>query len=241
MADDGQPHGKQRIVKILAPAVRLWIKTQVDAVEDLEVEIQSGDRALLSGKIDQVHLQAQRVVYKGLHIRFVTVTASNIQINLGQIVRGKPLRLLAPIPIQGEVQLDEADLNASVDADLLANALTELLANFLKLGLAASGTPPLRLTAPKIQLGTGQVILQGTFVDGSQQQQLVGIQTHLTLASPQELLFHDIVWLPQIPACDRKPETWEDIRIDLGQEVQLHHLSLTNGELKCRASLTIMP
>lgn len=236
-----QAQGKQRIVKVLVPALRFWIKTQVDAVTDLQVQIQSGDRALLSGKIEQVQLQAQNVIYKGLHIRDVTVTASNIQINLGQILRGKPLRLLAPVPVEGEIQLDQSDLNASVNADLLANALTELVTNFLQLDLAKTGTPPVRLTSAQIQLGTNQVILQGKVVDDQQQQQLVGIQTHLTLSSPQVLLFHDMAWLPDIPACDRKPETWQDIQIDLGQDVTLHQLLLTRGQLQCRASLTIMP
>ncbi len=236
-----QPATKQRIVKVLSPAVRLWLKTQVKAVDDLQVEIQSGDRALLSGKIQQVGVTAREVVYQGLHLSFVTVTARDIQINIGQILRGKPLMLLAPVSVEGEAQIREDDLNASAESDLLSNALTEFLVTFMQVGLAKTGIAPFKLRSPKIKVGEGCVDLTGTFTSADQQEQQIGIQAHLSLPNPHILLFEKLAWLSDIPIRDRVPEVWDDFRIDLGEQVKLHQVNLTPGEINCRASLTIMP
>lgn len=239
-SQDGAKPTKQRIVKLLAPAVRLWLKTQVDAVEDLQVDIQSGDRALLSGKIDQVMLAARGVIYQGVHLSCVQVSAQNIQVNLGQILRGKPLKLLAPIPISGSAQIQARDLNASTEADLLANALTEFLSTFLQVGLAKTATAPLRFQSPQIHLGDGHVILNGILTDG-QQQQIIGIQTQVTLANPHTLCFQQLAWQPDVPMSDRNPATWDDLKIDLGRDVAFQTLSLVPGEIRCQVQLTIQP
>ena len=56
-------HGLIR--KGLAPAVGLWLRSQVEHIKDLEVEIEAGDRQILSGCIPQVRISARKRSIKG--------------------------------------------------------------------------------------------------------------------------------------------------------------------------------
>jgi LmeA-like phospholipid-binding len=107
---------KGLIGRVLAPAIQLWLKSQVEQVEHLEVGIQAGNRQILSGTIPQITLLAQKVIYQGLHLSDVNLTGQHIRVNLGQVLQGKALQLLEPIAVNGKVILLEADLNASLAA-----------------------------------------------------------------------------------------------------------------------------
>ena len=122
---------KQRIIsKILSPAVWLWLRSQVEQVSNLEVKISGSDRQILTGYIPRVFMCARHVVYQGLHLSQVQLVGENILTNLGQVLRGKPLQLLEPVPVSGELLLKESDLNASLQSPLLANALNDLLKHY---------------------------------------------------------------------------------------------------------------
>ncbi|NEQ43643.1 MAG: DUF2993 domain-containing protein [Leptolyngbya sp. SIOISBB] len=111
-----QPRGSRIISRVLPPAIRLWLSTQLEYVENLQFQIQGRDREILSGHIPEIYLSAQKAVYQGIHLSQAAATARSIQVNLGQVMRRKPLRLLAPFPISGEVELTEADFNDSLQS-----------------------------------------------------------------------------------------------------------------------------
>jgi predicted phage tail protein len=124
-----QSHASRIISRILSPAVRLWLRSQVEQVEDLQFQIEGGDRQILSGHIPRVAIAARQVVYQGLHLSQMDLAGTGIRINLGQVLKGKPLKLLEIVPVEGEMQLQEADLNASLRAPILSGAVSELLVN----------------------------------------------------------------------------------------------------------------
>ena len=115
----GEEKGSRIIGRILPAAVRLWLRSQVEQVEHLSVVLEGRDRDIISGYLPGVSVSAMRTIYRGIHIGELRLSAQDIRINVGQVVRGKPLRLMQIFPVIGEVALSAADLNASLGSALL--------------------------------------------------------------------------------------------------------------------------
>ncbi|NJO19656.1 MAG: DUF2993 domain-containing protein [Spirulinaceae cyanobacterium RM2_2_10] len=120
--------GRAPLGRLLESAVQLWLRTQVERIDELQVAIAGRNRQILQGYIPEVALAARTAIYQGLHLERAALTGQNIRINLGQILRGQPLRLLEPITASGELFLTAANLQASLASPLLRQALTDLLA-----------------------------------------------------------------------------------------------------------------
>jgi hypothetical protein len=61
-------HKIRIITNVLTTALKLWLKSQVSQVSQLEVEIKASDRQILSGRIPWVSIIASHAVYQGLNI-----------------------------------------------------------------------------------------------------------------------------------------------------------------------------
>ncbi|MGL5034289.1 MAG: LmeA family phospholipid-binding protein, partial [Microcystaceae cyanobacterium] len=121
------------ISKILSPALGLWLRSQVEQIEKLDINIEGKDGQILRGYVPQVSLKSYRAIYQGLQLGKVLVKGENIRINIGQVIKGKPFQLLEPIQVSGELQLAQTDLEASLNSEILTNAFTELLIALLEL------------------------------------------------------------------------------------------------------------
>ena len=111
---------------VLAPACRVWLRSQVSHVEDIRVEIAGGSRQILSGTIPRVAVVAVGAIYQGLSLGSIDLVAENIRINLPQVLKGQPLGLLEPIAVTAEVKFSAADLQISLATPLLSQAITDL-------------------------------------------------------------------------------------------------------------------
>ena len=120
-----KPKGSRLISRVLPVAVKFWLQTQLDEIGDLTFDIQATDRQVLSGQIPGLALAAQQAIYQGVRLTDISAQASNIEINIGQVLRGKPLRLKQAFPIEGQVVLDGDDLAASANASVLADGLLD--------------------------------------------------------------------------------------------------------------------
>lgn len=243
---DEQVSGSRLIATILSPALRLWLLTQVEQVEALQFRIHSSDRQLLSGRIQQVVLQAKQAAYQGLNLSHVHLVASDIQINIGQILKGKPLKLLNPIPVTGELQLQEADLNASLRSTLLTGALRTLLNSLVVIQPQPSADPvpvdQLILRDAQIQLGVESMGFSCTLIATDGAQFPIGLQLTLQRFSDRELQFGKPTWLLHIPMPTAVSlRELEHLTLDLGSNVMLHQVRLQPGEIFCRASLNVLP
>ncbi|PSB19650.1 DUF2993 domain-containing protein [Phormidesmis priestleyi ULC007] len=245
----GQPNRPSKpglISKVLAPAVGLWLRSQVEHIEDLEVEVEAGDRQILSGCIPQVELSACKAVYQGLHLSQVRLTGQNIRINLGQVLKGKPLCLLEPIRVEGTVLLQQADLNASLMAPLLANGITEFLLTLLSasdLGeVPLESDPRLNLQNLQIILDANLVTLSASLISMSGNATAIAIRTGFGLASPHELTLVNPQWLPHATAKRGLPlSDLEGYTFDLGADTQIEQLKLEAGQIVCQAKLLVSP
>lgn len=227
------------ISSILSPAVRLFLRSLLKKVEELQVKIDGGDRQILRGTIPRVSLLARGAVYKDLHLTQVEIIATDIQINIGEIVRGKPLRLLHPFPITGELLLQQADFNASITSPLLNNALVEFLLPFLS-SVSTAGSlvsAAARLYPTQIVFEENSLTLMATLVENADKQIPVLIRAGLQ-SSGRELHFVN----PELQVePGRIISNLHNFKLDLGPEVDLQELKLSSGQLLCRGKVIVIP
>ncbi len=227
------------ISKILSPALRLWLRTQVEAIEGLELKITGGDHQILRGYIPQVALSCRTAVYEGINVGAVQLEAENIRINIGQVMRGKPLGLLEPVPVKGKLEVEEAALNASLQSPLLSGGLTDLLTMLL----AARGTnnqknilSAYHISWCSITLKGDKFTLTGTLRDKGGETTPVTIRSGLLLVGGHYLRFYPI-HIDSILELGTLPESLE---VDLGEQVEIENLSLAPGHLSCAATVVIV-
>ena len=228
---------------MLSPALRLWLRSQVQQVSNLEVKIVGSDRQILQGIIPLVSISASRAVYQGLHLSQIQLEGEGIRINIGQVLKGQPLRLLEAVPVSGKLLLEEADLNASVQAPMLLNGLTELLVTLIKSGHLSDLSKLIidQQTVwqnPQIKINAGQVTISATLVPINSNPIPIVICIGLQLASNHELeLKHPQIQTQQEFILDNS----DSVNVDLGSEVSIEELSLTPGQLICRGRINVIP
>lgn len=249
--DGASPRHKQsRIIsKVLSPAVRLFLKTQLDRVEDLHFSIEAGDRQLLSGSINQITVFARKAVYKGLCLSQVQIMGQEIRTNLGQVVRRRQaLRLTNEFPISGEVVWHQADLNASLQAPLLAGGITEFLLALFKAGLedrhglGRRSPQEVCLQIPRIVLEPERLTLAATLVAPQNSPTSVVIRTGFHLENGNQLRLVQPEQLSHLGAQSGSPlHHLDGFTFDLGSSVLIQELVLEAGQLRCRGRVMVIP
>jgi hypothetical protein len=244
------------IQAVLKPALGLWLRSQTDAVDHLVVEIAGGDRQLLSGQIPTLTIEASEVVYQGLRLGQLRLVGHKIQMNLGQALRGKPLRLLESVQVDADLRMGSEDLNGSLVAPLLAPALADWLA---ALALWLRATPfdpserhpfaldpsgeaePALIKSPQIQFAAQTLVLRAQWCEGDQSPQNLAIaaQVHCRASSLQ---LTQPRWLEPPPAglcADLASRTLPNF--ELGRDVAIEALVIEPDGLSCQGVLTIHP
>ena len=116
------------IDKALSTAVKFYLRTQVEQVENIEVKIFGKNRQIFKGYIPKVWLKCDRAIYQGLHLKQVELQGTNIGFNLSEVLKRQPFKLLEPIVVNLQLELDAQDVQASLDAPLLQSGLNDLWA-----------------------------------------------------------------------------------------------------------------
>ncbi|MBD2364977.1 DUF2993 domain-containing protein [Anabaena minutissima FACHB-250] len=229
------------ITNVLKTALKLWLRAQVSQVSQLEVEIKASDRQLLSGCIPWVSILANHAVYQGLHITHIKLAAENIQINIGQILKGQPLQLLHVVPVVGELIIEEKDLNASLSSELLSTALNDLLVKLLPEFCPKSKS----IVWQKIILDNQQLTLNAILASTGEPIPLK-ISFSLKLLSGQELQLAHIQVTQNAMDYDRPSvitllESSDNYNFHLGSDVNLQELTLIPGKLVCHGQVNVNP
>ncbi len=243
--------GSRWISRLLPAAVRLWLHSQAEHIENLVFDIQGRDREILRGYLPGVTLSAEKAVYQGMHFSQIAVQAREIRVNLGQILRGKPLKLLAAFPVAGRLCLTEADLNASLTSELLGEGLydflTQLAAAQAEMGnlqgvLAAC---PDKTVQPHYEsqatLGDGVITLRLIPRPGQAVPE-IAIETGLAIAEGRYLSLQEPRWLsPSEPSNRQELPGLQGFSLDLGPEVALSECTISPGQLVLAGGLQVLP
>jgi len=233
------------ISKVLSPAVRLWLRSQVESIKELDFQIEGSDRQILAGYIPKVAIAARQAVYQGLNLSQIDLAGETIRINLKQILQGKPLKLLDVVPIRGSLFWNETDLNASLKSPLLANALEEFFLTWLKESsdllpedLVQAMKDPLVLKDAQAVIDHNQVTLK---LDWRSIPSIsTTLRTRLSLVSGNRLKLEQ----PHLLACvahETSLTQLQDYEVELGSDVELQELRLEPGNLWVQGQINILP
>ena len=108
---------------VLTPLIKLWLRSQVESVNILQLQITGKDGEILKGLIPSAAITATGVIYQGLHLSSLALTSSQICLNAPQIIQNQPLRLLEPIQVSLDLKLTPQDLKQCFETALITNAL----------------------------------------------------------------------------------------------------------------------
>ncbi len=230
---------KSRIVsRCLSPALQFWLKSQLEQVAQLKVNIEGGDRQIITGIIPQVSVAASNVIFRGLHLTEVKLSATGIRINIGQIIKGKPLKILESFPIFGHIKLLESDFNASLESALLAEAIIEFLTPLLPPDFIEYLEQPISLDDQKAEISTGHLSFFANVLSKFDEKIPLNLHTDLKLATSCKLLLENL----NFQVLEKSNYEFSNtIKVDLGSDVELQELTLESGQLICQGSLIVKP
>ncbi|AKG24597.1 LmeA family phospholipid-binding protein [Calothrix sp. 336/3] len=222
------------VTNILTKALKLWLKSQVSEISQLDIHIQTSDRQLLTGNVPLVSIGANYAVYQGLHLTKVQLVAENIRINIGSILKGKAIKLLEIVPVVGELSMEEVDLNTSISSDLLSTALNDVLDKLLPEDSLKSKPTKCQ----KIVLDNSQLILFCVSGTEGQESTFSEIRLNVEMISGQEL------HISQIEVQYNNGQMFKNeqgMTFYLGTDVDIQELKLIPGKLVCRGRINVNP
>ena len=114
--------GKQALDKVAEMA----IKSQLDHVEHVDVDVKAEPLDLLQGKVDSVSIEGTGMVMKqALRVEALKVNADSMSINPLKALTGE-IELTQPTNAQAQILITEADLNRALASDYLLRKMQGL-------------------------------------------------------------------------------------------------------------------
>jgi hypothetical protein len=111
------------VSSVLIPIIKLWLRSQVEHIETIEIAIAGKSWQILSGDIPKATVIGAGVKYQGLAITNIDLCAEAIHLNIAQILKGDQLRLLNPILVTMDVDLSAADLQSCLNSPIFLEAI----------------------------------------------------------------------------------------------------------------------
>lgn len=207
------------LTTLLTPALKVWLSSQLETVQGLQIKLVSTDQQLLRGIISKVSLTSDFAIYQGLNFDQISLAAEEIKVNITQILKGEPLQLLKPISISVKMRMTETHLNESLPSFLLQSGLKD----FLFLLLPNNSLPDLHWES--ITLDRNSFILKG---------KSVLIAGEVSLKSPQHLLISPM----RIEGLELNTKL-VPIELDLGSQVHLEDLIITEDAIFIEGNLIV--
>ncbi|MGC9504465.1 LmeA family phospholipid-binding protein [Baaleninema sp.] len=218
-AVDLQKPSKSSVGNAIAAALRLWLRSQVETVDRLEIDLNGRNRDILSGYVPQVSISARRAVYQGLHLSHIDLCGDRIRVNLWQILKGKPLRLLEPVPVSVRLHLRDRDLTRSLASPLLQTPVQELFQSVLP--------DAVDFSTAEVRFDRSSLILSASTP------QPFTLTTEIRVAENNQLQF----LTPQLETDSL--QDFPTITVPFDSQVQLDELALDRGKLSISGRLTV--
>ncbi|HEY9691393.1 MAG TPA: DUF2993 domain-containing protein [Oculatellaceae cyanobacterium] len=125
MSQEGTGLGEQALNK----AAEIGLSSQLDEVENLEVQVKTDPFKLMSGELESVSIEGEGLVMNNdLRAEELTVNTGKISINPLSAAFGK-IELNHPTDADAEVVLKEEDINRAFNSEFLREKLQNLQVN----------------------------------------------------------------------------------------------------------------
>jgi hypothetical protein len=122
MAGDNPDLGEKALSKV----AEIGISSQLDEVEDINVDIRTDPGKLVQGQVDSVEIMGKGLVMKqDLRIDTLEVITNTVTLNPLSTIFGN-IELTRPTTAEAQIVLTEADLNRAFDSDFIQAKLKGL-------------------------------------------------------------------------------------------------------------------
>lgn len=109
----------------LSKAAEIGFSSQLDEVEELDVEIEADPLEVLQGKVDSVSMRGKKMVQGDLRVEEMDMQTGSISINVMSAAFGK-IELTKPTDAAARFVLTEQDISQSLNSELIHNQLQNL-------------------------------------------------------------------------------------------------------------------
>ena len=222
------------ISQLLSGAIKLYLRSQVDRVEDLRVKIVGKNKQILQGYVPLVFLSCDRAIYQGLHLSQVELKGTDIAVNLPEVAKKQPLRLIEPIFIELQLKLDAADINASLDSGLLQSGLSDLWQMILE----AQDSPELtdlKIEWQNMAIANKSLNLSGIYQNAIGKTEKLVLTTGISLVNPHTLCLSPL----EIDSNLSKEKMSDRLEIDLGTDVAIEELTVESQQILCSGRIKL--
>ncbi len=222
------------ISKLLSTALKLYLRSQVEQAEDLQLKILGKNQQIIQGYIPQVLLSCSRTVYQGLYLRQIELNGSDISFNLAEVMQKKPLKLLEPVLVEIHLRLDADDLQASLNSPLLQSGLSDLWQMILSVqqtDTASTVLANLAIEWQSIAIADQELNLTGMYQDASGENKELVLSTGISLADSHTLCLSPLKIINKSFA--------NELKIDLGIDVAIKQLVIEFEQIICSGKIRI--
>jgi LmeA-like phospholipid-binding len=122
MTSDSPDMGEKALSKI----TELGIASQLDKVENIDIDIRTNPVSLVQGKLDSVSISGQGLVMKqDLRMEALDIKTDKVSINPLSAVFGN-VELIHPTDAEAQIVLNEADINHAFESSYIQSKLKNL-------------------------------------------------------------------------------------------------------------------
>jgi len=231
------------ISKILTPALKFWLRSQLDAIENLQLTISGGNRQILSGSIPGVLISASHAIYQGISLSQIWLEGTGICFNIREVLQGQPLHLIDPVPINAQLQFTQGDIDASLASPLFNQAMQEFLDSWLHSVVNSWEQLQINLGQDKLTLtGLCQPAMlhpqsYANAIAETEGKKSAVLHMGLEIRNGHQLYLVN----PQLHIAGQEIIYLEHFSWDFGSSVMISQLTLLPGQLTCQGQIMVTP
>ncbi|MGF1542640.1 MAG: DUF2993 domain-containing protein [Pleurocapsa sp.] len=109
----------------LNKAAEICVSSQIDSVEDLEIDLNSQPERLLQGKVDSISIKGREITWHELTIAQLDLDLDNLEIQLLPTILGQ-VKLTNPGDIQAKIIISETDSARLLNSKYVKTLLQKL-------------------------------------------------------------------------------------------------------------------
>ena len=121
---------KDYLISLIEIALKYWIRSQCNSIEDIYINIKGDALNIINGKISGLSVKGNRIDFKGLLIQSISINSEEITLEVGISLKGVKAIPIKDFKIKGNIVLSSKDLNTILSAPTWSWIANWLCSNF---------------------------------------------------------------------------------------------------------------